>query len=221
MAEQEGVIKFQLNFERRRIDRELTAYFDLDSINHTRGLMLQYHLIGRDPERYQGLGFGNLSVRHPARPGAFLISGSQTGGKPVLEHEDLALVIGFLPQQNQLTAVGLVEPSSEAMTHGAIYAAAAKLNQAVNAVIHVHSPELWRHSDQLSLPGTAREVPYGSTEMVTAAQEVTAEILRHHARPIFVMQGHEDGVVAFGTSLTEVSEHLLELLQVLAEDAAS
>ena len=49
-----------------------------------RALLYQHKLIGQDPMRYGGYGYGNLSVRlapYDAPPAlrAFIISGSQTG----------------------------------------------------------------------------------------------------------------------------------------------
>ena len=58
---QEGVIKFNLQYQ-------LTPEVPLpgwQTISAWRQLLCQLQLIGQDPQRYQGLGFGNISWRLP------------------------------------------------------------------------------------------------------------------------------------------------------------
>jgi len=45
-----------------------------------------------------------------------------------------------------------MKPSSEALTHAAVYAA----SQTVKSVVHVHSPIIWRHYQALALPAIVR-----------------------------------------------------------------
>ena len=96
------------------------------------------------------------------------------------------------------------EPSSEALTHAAVYAQDA----ALRAVVHGHTPELWRHARALGLPVTDEAVPYGSPEMAREVDRLFRETdVRRHR--LFAMGGHEDGVVAFGRSLDEAGSALL------------
>lgn len=75
-ATREGVIKFQLDF-RQGPPPEAPDLVELDA---WRDVLLRHGLIGQDPGRYDGLGFGNLSRRVPGRTdNAFIISGTQTG----------------------------------------------------------------------------------------------------------------------------------------------
>ena len=87
MAEQEGVIKFSLNFtpseQSRQIDVELHAW---------RALLHGYGLIGQVPHRYEGFGFGNLSQREAI---GFSITATQTGGRQSLSDTDYAWVTAW------------------------------------------------------------------------------------------------------------------------------
>jgi hypothetical protein len=135
----EGVIKFSAQHTDVALDPRLArSAADLDA---WRSLFVQLELIGQDPKRYQGLGFGNLSARITTERGEtqFLISGSQTGAKPELELADFSLVSSWTVEQNSLVSTGQTPPSSESLTHGAFYDA----DPAIRFVFHAHSPEIW------------------------------------------------------------------------------
>ena len=114
-------------------------------------------------------------------------------------------------EQNKLCAYGEVEPSSESMTHGALY----QKSKLINAIVHVHSPDIWRQAEMLNLASTAKEIPYGTPEMAYAVQQLSAKLMLGNTQlPIlFVMKGHEDGVVAAGMSLAQCTNILLETLK--------
>ena len=75
MKEQEGVIKYQLNHTQQPINRLLS----LTGINAWRTIAVRLDLIGQTPERYDNVGFGNISQRIDAHNSQFIISGTQTG----------------------------------------------------------------------------------------------------------------------------------------------
>ncbi len=208
MSKQEGVIKFQLDFT----PAPPLSTAEIAEINHWRAILYAHKLIGQDPARYGGYGYGNLSVRLPpfdAPPPLrrFLISGSQTGHLAVLGPAHYTVVDACYPDQNRLVATGPIRPSSESLTHAAVYA----LDDTIRAVFHAHSPEIWRTAAQLGIPITAEDVPYGTPEMA-------AEVARLHAhtdmaqRRIFSMGGHEDGIVTFGASADEAGDVMLAAL---------
>lgn len=213
--EKEGVIKYQLQFHEQVLTDDLlntkqTILKTLDDLvtglNSCRSLLKAKALIGQDPLRYGGDGFGNISIRVDGLK--FLISGSQTGHLDCLTARDLALVESFNIQQNQLTASGLTKPSSESMTHGVCFQAFTD----IGAVVHVHSPEIWEAVDALALPFTDQSIPYGTPQM---AQAVTELLKSHHqvCKPtIFAMKGHEDGIVAVGQCLESCTSSLLDCL---------
>lgn len=201
MAEREGVIKYRLDYTPSEpCDDRL-----LESIQQWRLTLFQLSLMGQDPARYGGLGYGNISVRHGD---GFIISGTQTGGLTALTAEHYALVDRCDPTTNHIIAQGPVKPSSEALTHGAVYA----LDDEIQAVIHVHSPEIWLSRDRLFLPSTPADVPYGTPEMAQAVQNLWQQD-QLKLSPVFAMAGHEDGVMSFGKDMTEAGMALLNTFQ--------
>lgn len=173
--------------------------------------MHQLRLIGQDPGRYGGIGFGNVSCRAPAADagarGLFLVSGTQTGHLPVLGAEHYSLVTRADVAANRLEAEGPVAPSSESLTHAMLYA----LDARIGCVLHVHSPEIWRAADRLGLPTTPAGAAYGTPAMAEAVARLYRDGRLHSG--LFVMAGHEDGVVAFGDSAEVAGRALVSILE--------
>ena len=208
MTKQEGVIKFQLEFT----PAPPLPASELTLLNKWRAILYQYKLIGQDPNRYGGYGFGNLSMRlepfdAPPTQRRFVISGSQTGHLAELGPEHYAVVTECHPAENRVVAHGPIRPSSESLTHGAVYA----LDPAIRVVLHAHSPEIWHAASALGIPITGTEVPYGTPAMAAeVARLFTATNVAHQR--IFSMGGHEDGIVSFGQSAEEAGDILLAAL---------
>lgn len=131
--ETEGVIKFALTYECRALHD-----VDLAELQAWRRILFALNLVGQDAHRYGGLGFGNVSMRTPS---GFVISGSQTGhlGKP--SAEAYAEVTSWQANDNRIVARGLTRPSSESLTHAALY----DLSADIRFVFHVHSPDIWQN----------------------------------------------------------------------------
>jgi ribulose-5-phosphate 4-epimerase/fuculose-1-phosphate aldolase len=207
MAEQEGVIKYRLDYH---WTDPLEAAL-IRSLNAWRELLRELGLIGQDPARYGGLGFGNLSRRleNPQGSGAsaFLISGTQTSHLARLGPEHYARVRECDAKRNWILADGPIHPSSEALTHGAIYAAAPELGY----VFHTHCPAIWQHARALGIELTGADVPYGTPEMAAAVQRLfaTTNVRRRGA---FAMGGHEDGVISFGANVEAAGCAMVSLL---------
>lgn len=200
----DGVIKYRLEFVRK----PCVSAAMVEELSRWRHVLYRLQVIGCSPDRYGGYGFGNISVRCPTgQPGSFLISGTQTGSLPFLTEEHVARVTGCNPHQNRLVAEGLVEPSSEALTHAQLY----QLEPAIQAVIHAHSPDIWGAAGRLSLPCTGKDAAYGTPEMADAVERLFRET-GNFDKKVFVMQGHTDGVVSFGTSITEASQEMIAAL---------
>lgn len=162
------------------------------SLRAWRRVLHKLDLLGRDPTRYGGLGFGNLSVREPDHPARFIITASQTSGARDLYRSDLVRIMACSLERFWVEAEGSKPPSSETLSHAMIYAA----DPEIACVLHVHSPTLWQHAEALELPRTAADVPYGSAAMAAAVREMLG---LHAARPlVFATHGHEDGVFACG-----------------------
>lgn len=207
MAEQEGVIKFQMRYT----EGDAPTAAQIAELNAWRKLCYLTQLIGQDPARYDGYGFGNISQRCGAgtspnqRP--FLISGTQTGFLDNLEPAHYAIVRACYPEKNQVIADGPVKPSSESMTHGTLYA----LDETILFVIHVHSPDLWRNAAALEIPLTAADVAYGTPEMGAEVGRLFRET-DVRQRGIFGMAGHEDGIVTFGCTAADAGTVLFTTL---------
>jgi hypothetical protein len=197
VSEQEGVIKFQLDYQRSPAPAADTAL-----LASWRTILQQLALLGQVPERYQGLGFGNLSQRQGA---GFLITGSQTSGLAQLTEAEYAWVSSWDLANNRLVAQGQVPPSSESLTHAAIYAQ----NPAIQTVLHVHSPVIWRQATALGLAITDPAIAYGTPAMALAVQSLLADAGQSG---VFAMGGHEDGVVAYGENCQAAGECLLGTL---------
>ena len=201
MQQHEGVIQFDLRW--RQAD---TIEADLTALNTWRDILCRLELIGEDPQRYEGYGFGNVSQRH-GTGNHFIISGTQTGHIKNIEQCHYALVTGFEPNSNRVTAEGPVRPSSESMTHGVIYS----LEQSVNCVLHVHSPAIWKAAAKLGLPLTRADVDYGTPEMAAEVGRLFTETdVRQQG--IFAMAGHQDGIVSFASTAEAAGMRLVKTL---------
>lgn len=207
MTSREGVIQFDLAF----CPGPPPPAALLGDLEAWRTIFRRLGLLGRDPARYAGLGFGNLSRRAEAAT-AFIISGTQTGGLERLAPADYATVTACEPRRNRVEAVGATPPSSEALSHGVLYQA----DPRIHWVMHLHSPAIFAASQRLMLPVTDPAAPYGSPAMA-------AEIAR--LAPVagwpglLVMGGHEDGILAFGATAGDTGTLVVHTLAAaLAED---
>lgn len=207
MTTQEGVVKYRCDYH----PAPALPRNELAELNAWRKLMVITGLIGQDANRYGGYGYGNISRRLDAQVRVdglhpFVITGTQTGGKADLTPDDYVVVTACYPEENRLVAEGPVQPSSEALTHGAVYA----LDDQILWVVHAHSPEIWHNAEALGVPMTAN-VPYGTPEMAAEVRRLYAESDLPQKR-IFGMAGHEDGVVTYGRTAEEAGFTMLAYL---------
>ncbi|MEM9313110.1 MAG: class II aldolase/adducin family protein [Pseudomonadota bacterium] len=201
MTEEEGVIQFAYTLEpgAATIATPLLA-----ELRAWRSVLRDLELLGEDPQRYGGFGYGNLSLR--CSRSDFVITASQSSGETTLEARDIVQICDVDLATFHVKARGARPPSSESLTHAMLYAA----DDAVHVVFHVHSPEIWNARNTLDLPATAADVPYGTPAM---AEAVKALMDRQSRRPLlFVTAGHEDGVFAAGATLHECGAQLVSCL---------
>ncbi len=194
----EGVIKYRLRFERRRV----SAWPGYPCLNAWRRVLFRLQLIGQDRFRYQGLGFGNVSERVAQ---GFMISATQTGGVENLRPDQYCLVHRADLGANLVVASGGAPPSSEALTHAAVYEASSR----VRVVLHGHSPDIWEQADRLGLAATSSEIDYGTPAM---AEAVVCLVKKHPEDDIIVMKGHRDGFLAYGESVQGAGRLVVETL---------
>jgi len=162
-------------------------------------------LVGQDPERYGGFGFGNLSKKHIKN--THLITGSQTGHLDKLTPNEFAKIIGFDIAKNLVRSSGMSQPSSETMTHLAVY----KNHPEAGYVFHVHCPEIWLARQELKIPTTDLSAMCGSVEMFYEVQ-LLLEDRNNYQKGILAMGGHIDGIIAWGQTADEVGFKLLSIL---------
>ncbi len=180
----------------------------LEALNRARTTLFDLGLIGVYPD---GVGYGNLSLRVPGDEGnqgnQFVITGSATGAQRTLQPTQYCLVEAFSIKHNWVRARGAIAASSESMTHGAVYAA----NPAIHCVIHVHSRVLFDTLLHQNHPATPATVPYGTPAM---AQAVCTLVQRSTTLPLlFVMAGHDEGIIACGTDVDSVQNVVLATMK--------
>ena len=173
---------------------------EIAELNHWRSAMYDLGLIG---VYENGIGFGNISQRLNAA-GQFIISGTATGGIRQLSGEHYAIVRQADLAGNTLHCEGPVIASSESMSHAVIYRECPE----INGVIHIHHLKLWQALLH-RVPTTPLSAAYGTPEM---AESIVA-LLHETALPelrIFVMEGHVEGIFAFGKTLEAAAAVILE-----------
>lgn len=203
--EREGVTKYRLTLKNEAFPFSTSL---LQMLNDCRRLLQRYGWLGADPDRYEGLGFGNVSVRRPDNVNHFIISGSQTGHLECLDACHWACVTESDMASNSLSATGLTAPSSEALSHGVFYRA----NAQVNAVVHIHCPHLWLQSRELLLPETSVEAEYGTKALAEQLYDLANHITAS-ASLVVALRGHQDGIIAAGPSLHACSDRLVGYFQ--------
>ena len=200
----EGVIKFQLDFHEGPAPVERL----LLELNAWRTRFLELGLIGQNPERYEGYGFGNLSRRLLDQgENAFLISGTQTGHLEELQASHYATVLHCNPAKNQLQATGQIKPSSEALSHGILY----QSHPGIHWVMHLHCPDIFNNYKSLNILCTDPSAAYGTPEMASAIESLAKE--RKDSRPsLLVMGGHQDGILAYGSDAEATGDLVISTL---------
>jgi hypothetical protein len=198
---QEGVIKYRLDFQ-----ETATVTQNLEEVNTWRSILYGLNLIGQDPDRYEGYGFGNLSARSEQQSSQFFITATQTGHLPELQARHYSCVEYCDVASNHVVASGPLPPSSEALTHSMIY----QLSDAIQCVIHVHDPRLWKFGLQQGMSATAESVEYGTPQMAQEVLRLYRKGLFEH-KPCLVMAGHEDGLICFGNSIHQAGLALIDL----------
>lgn len=198
----DGVVKFIPDHVFAPLPQEAEVQSALVLLCAWREVLVRLGFLGQAPDRYGGVGFGNMSARLGADPSRrFLASGTQTSGKRLVTGADFCVVERCDVADNRVHSLGPVLPSSETMTHGAIYA----LSDDIRFVFHGHAPEIWTRAGHLGLVATAPEVEYGTVAMANEMDR----LYRTTALPaqrLLCMLGHEDGVLTFGATAAEAGE---------------
>jgi L-ribulose-5-phosphate 4-epimerase len=188
-----------VKFTHERAASSLVGFPTLAELNAYRRRLLELRLIGVDSN---GVSFGNLSVREGATKN-FYITGSRTGALPELALSECARVVDYDFKSNCVRYEGTAIPSSESLTHAAIYEADKK----AAAVIHCHDSSLWAALLNRA-PTTSGAVDYGTPAMADEVMRLF-EVTNVQSRKLLVMAGHDGGLVTFGRDLQEAFSVLM------------
>jgi L-ribulose-5-phosphate 4-epimerase len=204
----EGISKINLKFSHA----SPLPFEQLREINAWRRILFQLHLIGQESERYGGFPYGNISRRlAPSKASPqqrpFLITGSRTSGLAELGVEHYAVVLACDLGENKIVAKGPIHPSAESITHGALYT----VDDSIQFVMHVHSPDIWARARALGIPVTSAAAQYGSPELAAEVGSLLCDSVVRNRR-IFAMDGHEDGIISFGPSAEDAFATLINHL---------
>ena len=208
-TQDEGVISF--NVQHNHTQLSTRKYYTLSQeLSAWRSLFWKLKLIGQDHQRYQGAGFGNVSARimpfstaRGHRP--FMITGTQTGQQEELTLDAYSVVTTYELYAHTLSSYGQLLPSSESMTHAALY----DLNTCVRYIFHAHAPCIWHQAKALKLPTTAANIAYGSIDMAYAVQRLYQQG-KFNLGQVLVMEGHQDGVMSCGATAEEAGQALIQ-----------
>lgn len=192
----EGVIKFKFTLK-RAAPMDESSYIELEK---WRVILFKMGLIGEYPE--EQVGYGNLSRKITGTDIQFIITGTQTGKYPNLNGLHYTKVLKCNLQKMSVEAAGPIAPSSESLTHFAIYSSCPH----VSAIFHVHSPSLWQYMIDQGMDATSESVSYGTQEMADEAKKC----IGNKKSGVFVMKGHQDGIISYGNSIEEAGKIILD-----------
>jgi len=182
-----------VKFSCERTATETTPFSGLVELNAYRRRLLPLGLIGMDSN---GIGFGNLSIRDGATDN-FYITGSATGGIPELTLADCAKVVAYDFERNWLQYEGSTIPSSESLTHAAIY----ESDRKAGAVIHCHDSKLWAALLNQA-PTSSKTIDYGTPQLAYEIMQLFKQT-DVRSRKILIMAGHAAGILTLGKDLEQ------------------
>ena len=199
----EGVIKFHF---------ELNKTAPLDSeywkeLEKWRLKLFDKKLIGEYPT--EKVGYGNLSQRI-LNTETFTITGTQTGRERILDGSYYTNITECNLLLSKVVASGPIAPSSETLTHFAIY----RVSSDIKTIFHIHDQTIWEYMIKNNYDFTSENVSYGTEMMATEAQNCIGSKLDG----IFVMKGHQDGVIAYAENCQKAGELILEIYKKSREE---
>ena len=112
---------------------------------------------------------------------------------------------------NRISSVGPCKPSSEALTHAAVY----RQYPDAQCIIHGHCRDIWLKTEPLRLPHTSADIAYGTPAMAIA---VSARFRDSEQLSWFTMLGHEDGIIACGPTMQHAALELIKHLAIAIDE---
>lgn len=194
MKIKDGYIKFDCTL----LEGISAFYESIRDINKIRTELFDLKLIGIE----DGIGYGNVSIK--TSNDSFLISGTQTGGKRVLDTRDYAEVIAYNFGENSVICKGHITASSESLTHAAIY----ECDKSIGAVIHVHNKIFWENLLN-KVPTTDPENEFGTVDLAFNVISLYKSTNLSEVK-IIAMDGHIGGIISFGEDVMTARDVLLK-----------
>ncbi|MFO7840815.1 MAG: class II aldolase/adducin family protein [Fidelibacterota bacterium] len=185
--QKERYVKFRAEWDNTPVEAD---HLLMKHINRVRSELIARGWLGSLPD---GTGFGNISLR-PDETGKFLITGSKTGHLKQLGAQHISSVEKTDITNNRLFCRGLTIASSEALSHAACY----RSNPHINAVIHIHSRELWLNYLN-KIPTTDQNAVFGTPAIALSIARIVKKRIANYG--LIVMGGHPDGLIAYGKNL--------------------
>lgn len=149
------------------------------AIEELKGWCRRFHEQGLTPP-YEGSSLGNLSFRTEKGNNAFIITASQLGLKDNPTEDAFVRVHTCDYDRGIVHASGTREPSSESMLHFEIY----KARKDIGAIFHGHCAPILERAEEMVLPITRKEEPFGSVALVRRVLEILDEhtfvVMRNH-----------------------------------------
>jgi len=189
-----------------------TSY--MQALDSFRAELFANAFIGLD---VHGANFGNVSCRVPSglctqaegqasadSSVEFLISGTATGKHRILGAAGYALVTKACCASNTVEAQGLAPPSSEALSHAAVYAVCPD----VNIIVHGHHASIHSLGRASHVPLTEATLLYGTPDVA----EAIGGLVAGQDAGFFIMLGHENGFFVYGRDIISVEKHCRDLL---------
>ncbi|MDH5654559.1 MAG: class II aldolase/adducin family protein [Spirochaetia bacterium] len=200
--EKEGVIKFQYDW----VKTDPPSRTSVAELELLRGTLYKLKFIGVDQT---GLGYGNVSrlLKKHEKKNEFIITGSQTGGKPALLSEDYCRITDYDFSRFWVKSEGKIKPSSESLTHASLYDA----DPEIQWIIHIHNLELWNYMRKHGYTETGN-ITYGTREM---AEEVGRLYRSKKIKKgnLLAMTGHESGIISFGKTSRDALSCIYDLMK--------
>jgi len=198
----DGVIKYTI--EHQRAEAPLfSGYAELEAL---RSRLFTLGLIGEK----EGIGYGNLSMRQKDGR-SFFITATQTGKKQTLSPAYYTYIRDYDFSTFKVISQGSHKPSSEALSHAMIYA----IDKRIAVVIHIHALALWKFMKRKEYLATS--AAYGTAAMAEEIADLYQDLdpLKNN---LFVMKGHEEGIMTFGRSLKEAESALYTIIKAYLQE---
>ena len=190
---QDGQIKYHCEHKHATLVCDPLYASEFFELNALRQKLFQSKDIGITAD---GIGYGNISM--PYQDG-FLISASATGGIKELNFSHYSLVKEACIEKNTLSCLGKLKASSESLSHAAVYQA----SSIIKCVVHIHNALLFYKLLKTEALKTPPHIAYGTVEM---AKSIATLVKLSPQSGLIVMQGHEEGIIFYGTSINKVEE---------------